>query len=593
MWDTYLLPEDVSAEHAREVLDFLNQAPSAELIAEAVEFTNERDVGVRVAQRILARRAELNGFRTLDQLYAVPYVGPERFTEIVVSLSGARPPRRVSGVSSASLDELRGNLEQLRSLIQAGVQARLWSLQDTMWLGQNATLLAHVQDAAGRVLVDQPVTFTTTWGELSALGGVQRITGSAVNARTNDAGVVELRLRTRFQAPLSDTQRVALELAAGRLPATAAWPTAATAQLADLVRQYRAPGSDDLREAIDAAFREYGASAQRAEHRGQALAQWGRIPVSIACFVHDDGDDRGQRHLALVTHTIEVRNWLPAFLAAFEQDVARDRRLAAELKRAPTTNEDPNIFLNDVFISVRSFLNTERGELGQTIRNRAAQDELQQFFQANVAALPEKARLDALGGVRDASATIGQGGLPMFKAIESTRRDLTGTFEFNTDLLAESIQGVRADMQNLETNLQTQFTAQLGAVESSLSAQIGVKADQRNVDALTATTVALRRDLDAKADRTTVDGLATRLDRLDTRIVGDLANLQTQFTGQLTQLESRVSSQIATKADQATVDRLSATTVDLRRDVDLKADRAAVERINTRVDRIDTRLPPR
>ena len=29
MWEAYLLPEEVSAKHAREVLDFLNQAPDA------------------------------------------------------------------------------------------------------------------------------------------------------------------------------------------------------------------------------------------------------------------------------------------------------------------------------------------------------------------------------------------------------------------------------------------------------------------------------------------------------------------------------------------------------------------------------------
>ena len=537
MWETYLLPEEVSAGHAREVLDFLNQAPDAQTLAEAVDFPGELDVGVRVAQRILTRRAELNGFRTLDEVYDVPYVGPERFTEIVVSLSGARPPRIVGGISRAELAELRQSIDMLRSLLQGGVQARLWSVQGTIWLGQNATLFAHVQDAAGRPLVDQPVTFTTTWGELSALSGVQTIAGNAVTARTNDVGLVELRLGTRFQAPLSDAQRIALELAAGRLPLAAAWPTAASEALDDLVRQYRAPASDDLREAIDAAFREYGSSVQRAGHRGQALAQWGRIPVSIACFVHDEGDDRGQRHLALVTHTMDVRNWLPAFLAAFEHDVAADRRLGDELKRAPTDIQDADVFLNDVFISVKAFVNTERGELGQTIRTRAAQLELQQFFQTSVAALPENLRLNALGSVRDAATTIGQGGLPVFKAVDATRRDLTGTFTFNTDLLAASIQavqtnlqGVQTDLQSVQTNLQTQFTGQLAELESSLSAQIAVKADQTRIDTLTAATAALRRDLDLKADRTLVEGLNTRVDRdmgtLITRVNGIDARLR-------------------------------------------------------------------
>jgi hypothetical protein len=524
LWESYLLPEEVSANHAREVLDFLNQAPDAKAIADAVEFPRELDVGMRVAQRILNRRAELNGFRTLDELYAVPYVGPERFTEIVVSLSGARPPRVVGSVSRAELEELRRSLDLLRSLVQASVQARLWSLQASIWLGQNATLLAQVQDAAGRPLVDQAVTFTTTWGELSALSGVQTVTGNAVTARTNEVGLVELRLGTRFQAPLSDAQRIALELAAARLPLAAAWPTAASKELNDLVRQYRAPASDDLREAIDAAFREYGSSVHHAGHRGQAMAQWGRIPVSIACLVHGERDDRGLPHLALVTHTMDVRNWLPAFLAAFEQDVADDRGLAEELRRAPTGSEDADVFLNDVFISVRAFVNTERGELGQTIRSRAAQDQLQHFFQTSMASLPEKARLTALGGVRDAAATIGQGGLPVFKAIDATRRDLTGSFTFDTDLLTADLQALQSDLQNMESNLQTQFTSQLAELESNLSTQIAVKADQAGLDTLAATTVALRRDLDLKADRTAVEGLNTRVNR-------DLGTLVSRVNG--------------------------------------------------------------
>ena len=532
MWESYLVPEEVSAKHAREVLDFLNQVQDAKTLAEAVEFPKELDVGLRVAQRILNRRAELNSFRTLDEVYDVPYVGPERFTEIVVSLSGARPPRVVGGISRAELAELRQGLDLLRSLQQSGVQARLWSVQGTIWLGQNATLLALVQDAAGRPLVDQPVTFTTTWGELSAMSGVQTVTGNAVTARTNDAGLVELRLGTRFQAPLTDAQRVALELAAGRLPQAAAWPTAAGAGLDDLVQQYRAPASDDLREAIDAAFREYGSSVHRAEHRGQALAQWARIPVSITCFVHAEGDDRGQRHLALVSHTMNVRNWLPAFLAAFEHGVADDRRLTDELKRAPGRSQDGDEFLNDVFISVKAFVNTERGELGQSIRTRAAQDELQQFFQTGVAALPEDVRLNALGSVRDAAITIGQGGLPVFKAIDSTRRDLTGTFTFNADLLASNLQALQTDLQTVQANLQAQFAGQLAELESDLSAQIAVKADQAGLAAVTATTVALRRDLDLKADRTLVDGLNTRLNR-------DVGTLLTRVDGIETRLPPR------------------------------------------------------
>lgn len=86
----YIEPEDVSPEDAQKVMGFLNAAQTAQEIADAVEIPDERDVGIRVAQRILDRRDELGGFANLDQVARVPQVGPERFTEIVNSLLGTQ-----------------------------------------------------------------------------------------------------------------------------------------------------------------------------------------------------------------------------------------------------------------------------------------------------------------------------------------------------------------------------------------------------------------------------------------------------------------------------------------------------------------------
>lgn len=82
-----------SRARAGEVLDFLNSAETAEQIAAAVEIPGEPDVGVRIAQRILDRRGQLGTFTDLRQVADVPLVGPERFTEIVTTLSGARVPK--------------------------------------------------------------------------------------------------------------------------------------------------------------------------------------------------------------------------------------------------------------------------------------------------------------------------------------------------------------------------------------------------------------------------------------------------------------------------------------------------------------------
>jgi hypothetical protein len=544
MAEHYLLPEDVSPEHARQVLDFLNRAASAQVIADAVELPRERDVVVRVAQRILDRRAELNGFRTLDELYAVPYVGPERFTEIVVCLSGARPPRGDGGVTTTELADLRRSIEALRAMLQPVIQARLWSVQDTIWLGQNATLLVQLNDSGGRALVDQPVTVVTSWGELTALNTVEPIWNNTSAGRTDDAGMVELRLRTRFEAPLSAAQRLALEVAVGQLPLTAPWPTEASRELTDFVARYRAPGSDDLREAVDAAFREYAASVDEAQNRGQGLAQWSKLAVNIVCFVHDDGDEKGFRHLALATHTLTVRNWLPAFLAAFEHDVPGDKGLAGELRRAPHDVADANVFLNDVFITVQSYLNTERGELGQAVRTRAAQQELQQFLQTDVARLPAESRLSAAGGVFGASRTIGDGGLALFTAVDATRRDTKLNVDFTAGLLEarlSTLERTAITTQQID-DLRTQILAQARAdTEVQIGQQLALKADVSAVNTLQARADALARDI-AEANAATtglrgdVNGLSTSISGLNTRVTRDLTNFGSRLDG----VESRL-----------------------------------------------------
>jgi hypothetical protein len=89
----HLRPEDVGPEHAREVLDRLNAAQTTQELAAAVEIPGERGVGVGISQRILDRREELGGFTDLQEVRAVPLIGPERFTEIIVALSSPRALR--------------------------------------------------------------------------------------------------------------------------------------------------------------------------------------------------------------------------------------------------------------------------------------------------------------------------------------------------------------------------------------------------------------------------------------------------------------------------------------------------------------------
>jgi hypothetical protein len=81
-------PKDVPEEHAKNVLEFLNTAENALEIADAIELPGERDVGIRVAQNIIDKRAELGQFKNLSQVDEVSQVGPERLSQIVTTLGG-------------------------------------------------------------------------------------------------------------------------------------------------------------------------------------------------------------------------------------------------------------------------------------------------------------------------------------------------------------------------------------------------------------------------------------------------------------------------------------------------------------------------
>ncbi len=83
---SYIKPEDVPRDKERKVLDFLNAAKTSEEIAATIEFPGERDVGIKIAQRILKERDILGGFTSLKQIDDIKQIGPERFAEIVSAL---------------------------------------------------------------------------------------------------------------------------------------------------------------------------------------------------------------------------------------------------------------------------------------------------------------------------------------------------------------------------------------------------------------------------------------------------------------------------------------------------------------------------
>src|SRR5215218_6193901 len=206
--EEYLRPEDIRPARARQVLNFLNAAQTAEEIATAVEIPHELDVGFRLGQRILDRREQLGRFANLQQVADIPLIGPERFTEIVTTLSSDAPP--APGASSGGLlheiRTLREQVEDLRAAIGARSRVVVHALQERPFLGQAVNLVATVTEAGGgQPLVDAPLTLTTTWGRLRAADGLDLREGNSVTTRTDGNGLARVRSRTNCRRSSGNT----------------------------------------------------------------------------------------------------------------------------------------------------------------------------------------------------------------------------------------------------------------------------------------------------------------------------------------------------------------------------------------------------
>ena len=205
------------------------------------------------------------------------------------------------------------------------------------------------------------------------------------------------------------------------------------------------------------------------------------------------------------------------------------------------------------------------------------------------------ARLPTAGGVFGASRTIGDGGLTLFTAVDSTRRDS----KLNLDLAAgvlvnrlstlertsvrmQQLEGLRADIlrqaraevttgiRDVQTALeseirqitvsQTSLSQQvslLADAQTQLSRQISLKADIATVNTLQTQTDALRRDVDLKADRATVDaltrssaGLARFLEARTAPLLGRVG--LAQYTGGFTNASTSIASITPSGASSST-----------------------------------------
>jgi hypothetical protein len=553
--EEYLRPEDVRPEHARQVLEFLNSAQTAEQIAAAVEIPGEPDVGIRLSQRILDRRGQLGTFTNLGQVADVHLIGPERFTEIVVTLSDARVPP-----SEDLRDEIRELREQVRSLRAAlGQQSvvTVRALQQEPFLGQAVNLVVTAIEADGkRPRVGTPLTLFTTSGRLRATDGLISQDGNAITVRTDGNGMARALLLPPVSEDISSVQQDTLEVALRLLDPGARTPRETEEGLKEIARRYRLDGNIQLRQAIDVYFRDFGRGLMETLNVRDYLLAWPYLDSTVLAYARDDPGSTAVDATAALT--IRTKNWLAPWLETIEALANSESRLAQDLARAKGT-EETGALVGRVYDGVNDFVSAQRGLVGGYVGQRIAESSLRDFLQSGIEDLPREKQLAIFPALDAASHTVAASDASVLGAVGETRVELRQ--ELDT-----KIEGVETrNLKVLDTrvgDLQTQLNSKVGNAElDDLRVELNDRIDRlptRNLDILIARVDELQVQLDAKVDNATLtEALNQKAD------VGEIETLRTDLS---TGLASKVDTGVFT-------DRLGS--------------------IQGKVDRLEGRFPPR
>lgn len=512
-----LLPADIGPQDAARVLAFVNAAPQAQALADAVGFSEGPAIGLRVATAILAARDAASGLRSLDQILAATTVSAARFTELAIALSGARPPH-------------------------GGAEFRLLIRPDLPrpWLGQRPRIVVQVTDPQGRGMPNIPVTCITTWGILTARTDTAQQRGASITMNTGQGGLLSLSLQPPLTPPLPDAAWSSLAVALESLGDADAGAARTGPALAALADRYRLEASEALRTAIDRLHETFGADPANVNSGFPVL------PVTLMALT---GETDGPAQITIAT--LLIQNWLGAFLEMLSDAVTRDDRLATMLAPLQTNGATGENLARGLIGATRAVAGLERGRLGQAARDEALGGVVNHFVAQNIERFDAVVLADVVRAAAASGTAISSGGFAVFNAIETTKdvRDVTGIRGADAAQLNQQLATLDGRMDRAESSMVTQQA--LDAFGKDMQASTNALITQSKAELTTqfdGRLVSLENDRVGKADLAALDtrlsqravadqtALRQELNRtIDTRLGGvalsaDLSQLQTRLT---------------------------------------------------------------
>jgi hypothetical protein len=610
----YLEPEDVAPENARLVLDFLNAVTTPQEIADAVEIVGDPDVGVRLGRRILDARARIGRFTDLTQVRVVPLIGPERFTEIVVSLSAQPLPIGIPGLftgdfsvaataesaAAAGADRLALELAELRARIDrigaAASDRRLTvrTVRPNAFLGQDVTIVATLIDG-GRPAVDVPVSFVATRGTLRANDGRAVHEGHLVTARTTFDGTVRLDLIAATREALSPLQHAALAAQLATLDANAHSPAAIEDGLRNLAHQYAWEINLPFRQAVDILVRDFRPMLLDTVNVRVPLLAWSHHDAAVLAFAPVDGNGAASSVSATAALHVRVKDWLAPFLDVFLATSRAESTLGGELRDLTQQEPDAARLVTAIYDRAGAYVASRYGKVGSWVGRKVAESSIRGFLDTDLATLPLDARVDVFPALDTASRTIASTDTAVIQGLVGTRKDIERTVDRRTGggvdlgalggrigVLEQTVATLpRADaLDGLRAELSDVLGGRIGALEQTVAtlpradALDGLRAELSDVlggrigvleqtvatlprtDALDGLRTELQNALAATRQQLTSEIAAIRtdvvadFDAVRQQIAADLAGVRAQLTADLDDVRQEFAADIGSAREE-------------------------------------------
>jgi len=576
MPDFYILPSDVPAKHVNTVLDFLNSVQSAEAIAARVEFEGERDVGVKVGQNILTHREGIGGqFSEIAQLMDVYHVGPERFTEIIMALTGYSPrgTRPTDGSPNFSVP----------TYIQtAGPPYRIAVEPANFcpWIGQEFSVIVKVINIqTNRPAANVPVTFESGDMLLSTQFGFQTKRGRVISSFTGADGSIRLRMRTLFAELLNIEEQIALAEALRELDSDAASPRDIESQFLALVDKYEDLRNKKLRSAIDTAYLSSVNRVANTINKQDYLYQWIFHTGLIRIYVNSSGASVPNdltRPLSVFDSTatqtgiypVPWKEWMLPWYQLFQQKLTNSN-LRESFSVAKGRTQNPSSTTAEILNSAYSFVATQKGVVGESIGVNVVDKEIRRFLAKDVEDYDAETRLSIFPSLRMARTSITSSNTGTLALVNQTKADIEKTVDTrvsevatdNSDIL-ESINQVKGQLTQIDTNF-SNLTQSVDGLRSTV--------DQVNLDMTT-----IRGDITIINDEI---GLV-RTDNLGR--FTDLTNAQSLFDQNIQELQTSITS-MGTNFDNLSKDQT-------RFDQNIKGLQTSISRMETNVSGIQNNI---